>query len=394
VTGVSRRSLLTALASGAGAALAGCAGSDGSEGATATDTPVDSATPAIETPYTASIEPVGEVTFEAVPERWVTYKLGYADIAFALGQGDGLVGLDRPETYLTPMRELFYSQLPGTPVPSADAVTDIRGGGSIDKETFYAMDADVHLIDPRLPRFYFEWTRDDVETIRDNVGPFFGSFARRKLPRDYEFYTMYEIRERVARVFRTPDRYEAWVALHDDVQARIDERLPPVDERPSVALLAGGSDPSAGEFFAMDPTRAGYETKQYRDLRVGNALAEYTERNDGVFTRIDYEVLLETDPDLIVFHWRLQEAPEAFEAEFIEPMREHPVGGEITAVQDEEVYRGGSAEQGPILSLFQTELFATQQYPDRFGSFPGVGERPAEPLFDRQRVADIISGAV
>ena len=54
---------------------------------------------------------------------------------------------------------------------------------------------------------------------------------------------------------------------------------------------------------------------------------------------------------------------------------------------------GGAAEQGPILSLFQTELLATQQYPEQFGEFPGFGERPDEPLFDRRRVAEAITGA-
>ncbi|WP_254839108.1 ABC transporter substrate-binding protein [Natronomonas marina] len=388
----SRRSVLTGVAGGA-ALLAGCAergGDDPPPGPA--DSTTGTPTSTVETPYTASIEPVGEVTFESVPERWVTYKMGYADVAFALGVGDGLVGLDRPGRYLTPMRELFYGQLPDVPVPAADGVTDIRGGGSIDEETFYEMAADLHLLDPRVPKFYFDWSEEDVERISERVAPFFGSFARRKLPRDYRFYSLYEVLERVAQVFQRRDRYDAWVDLHADVQARIEERLPPAEERPSVALLAGGSDPTKGEFFAMDPTRLGYETKQYRDLGVGNALAEYTDDNRGVFTRIDYEALLEADPELVVFHWRLQDDPDAFESEFVEPMREHPVGSEVTAVRNGEIYRGGSAEQGPILSLFQTELFATQQYPDRFGEFPGFGERPADPLFDRERVAAIVRG--
>lgn len=399
----SRRSLLAALAGG-GALLAGCSGgptgAGDDDGGDPTPTPTDGGgastpsevTPTPEAPYTASIQPVGEVTFESVPETWVTYKLGYADIAFALGVGDGLLGLDRPGTFLSPMRELFYSQLPGAEIPAAGEMTNIRGGGSISVELFYELDADIHLIDPRLPEFYFGWSENDVEEVRENVAPFFGSFARRKLPRDYEFYTLYEVFDRVADVFQRRGRYEAFADLRADVQTRIDERLPPESERPDIALLAGGSDPSKGEFFAMDPTRLGYETFQYRNLGVGNAMAEYTSETEGVFTRIDYEALADADPEQVFFHWTLQKDPDTFESEFVAPMREHPVGSEVTAVQEDQIFRGGAAEQGPILSLFQTELLATQQYPDAFGAFPGFGEQPDEPLFDRQRVGDIING--
>jgi iron complex transport system substrate-binding protein len=294
--------------------------------------------------------------------------------------------------FLAPMPELFYDQLPDTNIPAASEVTNIRGGGSISVELFYELDADLHLIDPRLPRFYFKWSDNDVEEVGENVAPFFGSFARRKLPRDYEFYTLYEVFDRVADVFHRQGRYEAFVDLREDVQARIDERLPPASERPDVALLAGGSEPSKGKFFAMDPTRLGYETFHYRDLGVGNALTEYTDQTEGVFTQIDYEALADADPEQIFFHWRLRTPREQFEEGFVQPMREHPVGSEVTAVQEDRVFRGGTAEQGPILSLFQTELLATQQYPDAFGAFPGFGEQPDEPLFERQRVGDIING--
>jgi iron complex transport system substrate-binding protein len=70
-------------------------------------------------------------------------------------------------------------------------------------------------------------------------------------------------------------------------------------------------------------------------------------------------------------------------------MQDHPVGSELTAVQNERVYRGGYLNQGPIQNLFQTERAAKQVYPDVFGEVTDDEE-----LFDRQRVADIVDGAI
>jgi iron complex transport system substrate-binding protein len=69
-------------------------------------------------------------------------------------------------------------------------------------------------------------------------------------------------------------------------------------------------------------------------------------------------------------------------------MEDHPVGSELTAVQNGRVYRGGYIHQGPIQNLFLTERAAKQLYPDVFGAVTDDEE-----LFDRQRVADIVTGA-
>jgi len=79
-------------------------------------------------------------------------------------------------------------------------------------------------------------------------------------------------------------------------------------------------------------------------------------------------------------------------------MRNHPVGSQLSAVQNDRVFAGGTHEQGPVMNLFNTEMLAKQFYPETFGefrfttqeAFGGLSE--TEPLFDRQRVADIITG--
>jgi hypothetical protein len=75
---------------------------------------------------------------------------------------------------------------------------------------------------------------------------------------------------------------------------------------------------------------------------------------------------------------------------------EHPVGGELTAVENGRIYATGSALQGPIMNLFQLEHSAKQIYPELFGRPPAPGESVPEDgqLFDRRRVAGVVQGDV
>jgi hypothetical protein len=75
------------------------------------------------------------------------------------------------------------------------------------------------------------------------------------------------------------------------------------------------------------------------------------------------------------------------------------LGQQLTAVQNDELYVGGAAYQGPIINLFQTEMLGKQLYPEQFGEWPGavtddgLPDMPAEEqLFDRDRLAAIVTG--
>jgi iron complex transport system substrate-binding protein len=88
---------------------------------------------------------------------------------------------------------------------------------------------------------------------------------------------------------------------------------------------------------------------------------------------------------------------ELFHETWLETMQNHPIGNQLTAVQEERILPGAWGEQGPIVNLFQTELTARQLYPEEFGEFdleryPNVPED--EQLFDRQRIADIVNGDI
>ena len=385
-----------------GGLLAGCiggsGGGNGGDGAESGDGDGDAATAATsstdsdadsgasdESPYTAAIEPVGEVTFEAVPERWVAYDGGFADMAVALGKGDGLAGVGNASRYYT----YVYDELSGVDVDrnQVESHPEVRT-----KEQFYELDADVHLYDPQMLVNWFDWGEDDVAEIRDNVAPFFGNliFRRSDEWHDYRYYTLYEAFERVAAAFDERERYEAFAELHESFIADIQARLPPADDRPSVFLTFEGTD----EPESFSPYRLvdkGTSKKQWRDLGVTDALAGTDVENLSTTNRgeLDYENLIEVDPEVILVRGHERKSPAEFRDTVLAYMESHPVGSELTAVQDGRVYRGGYLYQGPIHNLFLTERAAKQLYPAEFGDVTGDRE-----LFDRQRVADIVKGEI
>jgi len=366
--GTTRRSILLGAGALASAFATGCVGSGGEpapSGDNESDTPASA-----EGAYSACLEPTGCVSFDEQPETWIAYQYGYGDMGVALGKADGYLATNRPENY----PDGFYDELPAVSF-DAGSLTDINSG---DKELFFELDPDLLLMDPNNAAGRFGWDQSDIEELESGVAPFFGHFNRRygyTFQEDYEVMSLMETFEAVAELFGERGRYERIASLHDGMKERIDDSLPPESERPTIALLGGGSDPENGDFALLSALGDGYETKQYRDLGVGDVL----EGVDGAdpWHTTDYEGLLELDPDAVVVHWTVQMSDDEFAAEFVEPLEDHPVGSELSAVDSGRVYRGGSAEQGPIINLFQTELAAEQLYPDEFGG---------EELFDRDEL--------
>ena len=360
-----RRSVLrtTALAAGGGA-IAGCTGTgDG-------DNEVGGGS------HSVTMEPVGTVEFDEVPETWFPYTGDYADMGVALGQADGLSAIGIRARYGAHV----YDELPGVSVDKSE-LTELWQG-STDREVFYAVDADLHLIDPNFMINRLEWTEAYIDEIESEVAPFFGNtvFSGSYAWHDYADYTLYEAFEKVAAVFQERERYEAFAALHDEVLEDVRSRLPA--ETPDVAVLFPKSAPP--EAFYPYVIGSGTQSKQWRDLEVGRAL-ENSDVADFHETRgtVDYETLLEVDPDVIAIRQQGEVTEAEFESTVVSHMRDHEVASELRAVRNDDVIRGGMTYQGPIINLFQLERAAQDLYPDVFG-----GER----LFDREAVADIATG--
>ena len=354
--------------------LAGCSGDSSTEAPTDSATPTATATPT-DSGYSVEMAPVGEVAFEEPPERWVPFTGDYADIGVALGQADGLAGIGIRARYATH----FYDELPGVSVDTEE-LTQLYQDGT-DKEVFYEIDADLHVIDPNFMTNRLQWSENDVTEITDNVAPFLGntSFTQVYDWHDYRYYSMYEAFEVLAEAFRERPRYEAFKAYHDEVVGGVQSRLPA--ESPDVAVLYPAGIPP--ESFFPYLVGEGTQSKHWRDLQVNDALAAngVTDAQAGG-GRIDFETLLEIDPDVLAIRLEGDISEEYFDENIRSHLEDHDVASDLSAVQNDRVIYGGVTYQGPIIHLFQLEQTAQRLYPGEFGD---------EQLFDRERVADIVT---
>ncbi|AHG01574.1 ferrichrome-binding protein (plasmid) [Halostagnicola larsenii XH-48] len=338
--------------------------------------------------YSVSMAPTGEVEFESVPETWMGYFSTYGDMGIALGQLDGLEALVYRDSWPTGL----YETLPGVDV-SFDGVRQLYNASNFDKEVFYELDCDVHLLDPNFLSLKHDgFSSEDFDEIEAGLGPFVGNYIRRHDEEwhDYPYYSLYEAFEKIAAVFQEQERYEAIQDVHDEFIDELQSNLPARDERPEIGLLSTFSDFETGSFHAY-PVGAGNGKKQYRDLGINDGFASHM---DGSYANWDYEQLLEVDPDILVFTYGFSHVSAAEFEDRMEQLRSSSVGQQLTAVKEDRLYRGGTSYQGPVINLLQTEAAAKQFYPDRFGEWNGVETLLNEDaqLFDHQRVADVING--
>jgi hypothetical protein len=404
-TDLTRRQYLTyGSAVGASGLLAGCTGGDGT--ATPTDTETEEPTETNEatttatsmpSSYTASMAPVGEVEFDSVPENVMVYSLLYADMAVAYGHGDAVNSLGFSAEAGGNTLDAYYERLPGVAFDreGIEQLNTGSGGVTVDKELVYELDSDLHLVDPCLVASFDGWDESDVEEIRDTVAPWFGNTLSRRHGQppeacadEYEYYTLWEIADRTADVFRTGSTYEELAAVHADLLATIESDLPPESERPTVASVIFMD----GTFYPSKINTAGFSNAHVRPLGADDALAGDDVSYQSAY---DYEQLLEIDPDVILHRYGIDSYYDV--GSIRETISEDPVGGELTAIENDRLYAGGHPVQGPLMNLFQLEMTAKQLYPEQFGEWPGYehGEPyPAiaeeEQLFDRERVAEIV----
>jgi iron complex transport system substrate-binding protein len=346
-----------------------------------------------------TMEPAGTWHVTQSPERFITFQSIEADMALTLGVQSGHLAMAYPGRFAT-LDRLFFRQVPGLSV-RLRGVVELTGGGSVGREVFYELDPDVFLVDPRLPLVYWGWDVQDLERAASEAAPFFGNFIRKERGSNwgppYRQYTPDEVLAKYAELFGRQARYRRFAKFRDDLLERIERGLPPEADRPEVMLLNAASQPDKGRFTLVNlqpgqPEQfAGTWIQHYRQLGLKQAY-DFSRYASGEWTQVDYEMLAAIDPPVMIVVWSLALFPDAesFEAGFVQPMRDHPVGRTLQAVRNGRVLPGGTAEQGPLTYLFQLEMMAKLVFPERFGRWRW-GTVPDEPLFDRAELGEILT---
>jgi iron complex transport system substrate-binding protein len=185
-------------------------------------------------------------------------------------------------------------------------------------------------------------------------------------------------------VYQREERFEALASFHDEYVADVQSRLPPEEERPA-GLLTFAESEEPEEFYPYQLSDEGTNNEQWHDLGVEDALEGTGIEGLSTSDRgtIDYETMLEVDPDVVLIRSEEVRSAEEFEDTYLAYMREHPIASELTAVREGRVIRGGPIYQGPLIHLFTLEQGARDLFPEEFGD---------EELFDRDEVAAIVNG--
>jgi iron complex transport system substrate-binding protein len=372
-------------------ALAGCS-TETDDGAASPEQGTNSASPGTENEsemepesdsYTVEMAPVGEVTFDQSPETVSHYFPDYGDMAVALGKGDTIASMGVLSRYHTD----HYDELDGVTVDKG-SMTELFADGGIDREIFYQIGSDLNMIDPQwLINNGFGLDESAVEDIRENQAPFFGNTIFRRTDsetwHDYEYYTLYEAFEKVAQIHQETERYTRFKTVHDELIESVQSQLPPEADRPNALLtFAAADNPEA--FYPAEVSDKGTSKKQFHDLGISDALAGTGVEGLSTTDRgqIDYETMLSVEPDSILVRGHEDKSRQEFVDTVLAFMQDHPTASELTAVQNEQVFRGGPIYPGPLHNLFLTERYAKLYFPETFS-----GE-----LFDRDRVAAIVTG--
>ena len=350
--------------------------------------------------YSVSMAPAGEVSFDGVPEEVMVYSLYAADSMVAFGAGDAVNSLGFSAEAGGNTLSAYYERLDGVSFDSSGLQQLNEGGSSgisVSKELFYELDSDLHLIDPALVVSFDGWSQSDVTEIQNNVAPWFGNNYSRdntQPPKpyrsDYQYYTLWEIAEKISRVFQQHERFQGLASIHDDLVQRIRSNLPPKSERPAVAELLFMD----GTFYPSKINSPGFGNAHVRPLQATDA---FVASDIEYGTSYDFEQMLEVDPDVILHQYGIASYYDV--GDIRNTLENDSVASNITAVQNDRVYPSGDPTQGPLMNLFQLEMTAKQLYPDRFGEWPDYTsgdpypEIPkGEQLFDRTKVANVVTG--
>jgi len=375
-----RRTFIAGTIAGAGP-LAGCSSPSESTNNSASGDGTETDTSTEDRSYTVEMAPAGEVEFDSPPEEVAHFFPGYGDMAVALGHGDSIVSMGWKPRYHTS----HYDELDGVSVDK-ESMTQLQTRSGLDMEIFFEVNSDLHMIDPEwlINNDYFGMEASDIEEISQTVAPFLGNTIFRRTDRwhDYRYYTMYEAFEKVAEVYQEQATYEAFKEFHDATLQRVQSKLPPEAERPNALLCWSGVNEPV-RFYPYRITDEGTNKKVFHDLGTRDALegTDVEGLSESQRGMIDYETILEIDPDTILLRGHEDKSREKFLNTVVTYMKNHEVASALRAVQEDRVFRGGPIYSGPLHHLFLLERYANLYFPERFS-----GE-----LFDRDELAGIVT---
>ncbi|GAA5482270.1 hypothetical protein Hsar01_01488 [Haloferula sargassicola] len=346
--------------------------------------------------YTVNLSPAGDVYFDRIPKRVVTMDANYNDMLVAVHQGEKMVATGYRDNF----HDEYYERIDGLQTgydPGSVAFLSAPGGGMFDKELLYALDADVHHIDPLQLAHTRGWSQADVDEITRNVAPFIANRYSRENSHPgnapYTYYSLWQLSEKIAEVYQRPEAIRRLQQIGERMVSEIQAKLPAEDQRPRVGLVFY----SRGKFVPYSLTHGGFGQAHYRDVGARDAFTGIEDRTYGASSGgptgspLDAEGLVSLDPDVLIMPFAIY--PGNAHESYLQllALKEDPLVGRVKAFENGRVYPGGTPLQGPVFYLFQLEMAAKQIYPEIFGEFRQDLAYPREEwLFDRDEVAGLL----
>ncbi|MDS0293739.1 ABC transporter substrate-binding protein [Halogeometricum sp. S3BR5-2] len=161
----------------------------------------------------------------------------------------------------------------------------------------------------------------------------------------------------------------------------MESRLPAPGDRPTAALLFAGDEPE--DFAPYRVSGEGANKEHFRTLGISDAFEGTGVEGYSGSEAVDYETLLEVDPDSLLLRYHGNKTRAEFETTTVSYVGEHELGSRLSAVRNGMMFRGSPIYCGPLHNLFMIERYATGLFPETFTE---------DRLFDRQRLADIVTG--
>ena len=221
---------------------------------------------------------------------------------------------------------------------------------------------------------------------------------------DYEVYSLWELSDKVAQVYKKQEVVAKIKAMSDKMAAEIQAKLPPKEKQPRVGLLFYGRN----HFTPYKLYNGGYGQAQYHVVQAQDAFDQLDCYGNGMFqkaakrssaagnaTSISVTTVLEAlvacNPDVIIFPMAIYSGYNGAQFQELLKLKDDMLAQKINAFKNGRVYVGGTFFQGPIYFLFQTEMAAKQIYPELFGPYRDDQKYPVEEqLFSRVELAKIL----